>query len=351
MHPDVNEVLTPPVLTYVATTVRGRMPTFGEGRPPIVLRWMIRDDMADVLAMEDGPRERRWSEDDYLRVLRLPSGHGLVLVAEMNQKVVGVAACELRDKTLHLLHVAVAPDVRGKGVGSHLVTYLAKQKLEPQTTLFHNEYILKNLGKTLVADVPEDAVAAQRFLKNNGFRATDVRKVGGGTGDTSYLMERDYLSLEEAITSAITNLNQVTGVGWELAKQTPDGKVHSLGSLNCWDSPTTRIGDTTGMMLRTCVPLKHPNVACEALNRLYEGARVLNPEDGSEASKVGIPLAYIDELAVYRGKPGQLAKEFQREPPPQDPPGYDYDADLQRARELFAERERRRKDEAERGRE
>ena len=69
------------------------------------IRWMIRRDMPEVLAIEEQSFEYPWSEEDFVRCLRQRNCIGLV--AEHNERVVGFIIYELHKSRLHILNFAV----------------------------------------------------------------------------------------------------------------------------------------------------------------------------------------------------------------------------------------------------
>src|SRR5688500_11228918 len=89
---------------------------------PVHIRWMIRRDMTDVLAIESGSFEFPWSEEDFVRCLRQRNCIGMV--AEHNERVVGFMIYELHKNRLHILNFAVNEQLRRRGVGSQMVKKL-----------------------------------------------------------------------------------------------------------------------------------------------------------------------------------------------------------------------------------
>src|SRR5215470_6285738 len=95
---------------------------------PVHIRWMIRRDMPEVLAIESHSFEFPWSEDDFIRCLRQRNCIGMV--AERDERVVGFMIYELHRNRLHILNFAVHPDFRRHGVGHQMATKLIG-KLSP----------------------------------------------------------------------------------------------------------------------------------------------------------------------------------------------------------------------------
>ena len=86
------------------------------------IRWMIRRDMPEVLAIEHASFEFPWCEEEFLRVLRQRNCIGMV--AEYGERVVGFMIYELHKNKLHVLDFAVHPEFRRQGVGHQMVAKL-----------------------------------------------------------------------------------------------------------------------------------------------------------------------------------------------------------------------------------
>ena len=66
------------------------------------IRWMIRRDMPEVLAIENLSFEFPWSEEDFIRCLRQRNCIGMV--SEHEEQVVGFMIYELHRNRLHVLN-------------------------------------------------------------------------------------------------------------------------------------------------------------------------------------------------------------------------------------------------------
>lgn len=126
---------------------------------PVHIRWMIRRDMAEVLAIENAAFEEPWSEDQFITCLRQRNVIGMV--CEFKQKIVGHMLYELHRNRLHLVRLVVSPLWRLQGIGEQMVDKLIGNLDHGKRT-------------RLIVDVPEVALDAQLFLKTCGFRATDI---------------------------------------------------------------------------------------------------------------------------------------------------------------------------------
>jgi ribosomal-protein-alanine N-acetyltransferase len=142
------------------------------------IRWMIRRDMPEVLAIETEGFEFPWCENDFLRCLRQRNCIGMV--AECDDRVVGFMIYELHKSRLHILNFAVSARHRRHGVGTQMVTKLIG-KLSTQR---RNRILL---------EVRETNLAAQLFFRSSGFRAVSVlREFYEDTPEDAYLMQFRY---------------------------------------------------------------------------------------------------------------------------------------------------------------
>ncbi len=135
------------------------MPQISQSTACVHIRWMIRRDMPDVLAIEDQCFEFPWTEDDFIRCLRQRNCIGMV--AEQDERVVGFMIYELHKNRLHVLNFAVAQNVRRQGVGRAMVAKLLSK-------LSHER------RNRIMLEVRETNLDAQLFFKQIGFRAVSV---------------------------------------------------------------------------------------------------------------------------------------------------------------------------------
>jgi ribosomal-protein-alanine N-acetyltransferase len=139
------------------------------------IRWMIRRDMDDVLAIEHEGFEFPWSEEDFTRCLRQRNCIGMV--AEHDDQIVGFMIYELHKTRLHVLNFAVAREHRRLGVGTRMVEKLTG-KLSHQRR------------SRILLEVRETNLAAQLFFRKCGFRAVSVlRDFYEDTTEDAYLMQ------------------------------------------------------------------------------------------------------------------------------------------------------------------
>ena len=138
------------------------------------IRWMIRRDMPEVLAIEHASFEFPWCEEEFLRVLRQRNCIGMV--AECGERIIGFMIYELHRNRIHVLDFATHPEFRRHGVGRQMVTKLVG-KLSTQRR------------NRIVLCVRETNLPAQLFFRVVGFRAMEViREHFQDTGEDGYGM-------------------------------------------------------------------------------------------------------------------------------------------------------------------
>ncbi len=156
------------------------------------IRWMIRRDMPEVLAIEHASFEYPWCEEEFLRVLRQRNCIGMV--AEMGERIVGFMIYELHRNKIHVLDFATHPELRRQGVGRQMVSKLAG-KLSSQRR------------NRIALFVRETNLPAQFFFRVVGFRASEVvREHYQDTGEDAYSM---LYYLDETVLDAPATLNRI----------------------------------------------------------------------------------------------------------------------------------------------
>ena len=137
------------------------------------IRWMIRRDMPEVLAIEHAGFEFPWCEEEFLRVLRQRNCIGMV--AEYGERVVGFMIYELHKSKLQVLNFAVSPEFRRMGVGHQMVAKLVGKLSSHRRT-------------RIVLHCRESLLTSQLFFRVEGFRATQVlREYYEDTGEDAYI--------------------------------------------------------------------------------------------------------------------------------------------------------------------
>jgi ribosomal-protein-alanine N-acetyltransferase len=156
------------------------------------IRWMIRRDMPEVLAIEHTSYDFPWCEEEFLRVLRQRNCIGMV--AEYGERVVGFMIYELHKNRLNVLDFAVHPEFRRGGVGQQMAAKLVGKLSSHRRT-------------KILLNVRETNIGGQFFFRAQGFRALEVsREHFPDTGEDAYLMQ--YL-VDDSAPELLASVNRV----------------------------------------------------------------------------------------------------------------------------------------------
>jgi [ribosomal protein S18]-alanine N-acetyltransferase len=156
-----------------------------QGHLPVHIRWMIRRDMPEVLAIEQQCFEFPWYEDDFIRCLRQRNCIGMV--AEASERVVGFMIYELHKNRLHILNFAVHETHRRRGVGSQMSRKLIGK-------------LSQDRRSRILLEIRETNLAAQLFFRQLGFRAVSVlRDFYEDTTEDAYLMQYRHTAASAAL--------------------------------------------------------------------------------------------------------------------------------------------------------
>jgi ribosomal-protein-alanine N-acetyltransferase len=157
------------------------------------IRWMIRRDMPEIIAIESRSFEFPWCEDDFVRCLRQRNCIGMV--AEQGERVVGFMIYELHKTRLHVLNFAVHPDHQRRGVGRQMIEKLMGKLTHQRRT-------------RILLEVRERNLPAQLFFRSLGFLAISVlRDFYDDTVEDAYLMEYRY---QATVGEALHSVNRIS---------------------------------------------------------------------------------------------------------------------------------------------
>ena len=126
----------------------------------IHIRWMIRRDMPEVLAIESESFPSPYTEDDFIKCLR--QRNCIAMVVEHKERVVGYVMYLLHKSSLELLSMAVDPAFRRRSIGCAMLRKLQSKVSDRRTQL--TTYVI------------DSNLHAQLFLRANGWRATRVHR-------------------------------------------------------------------------------------------------------------------------------------------------------------------------------
>lgn len=151
-------------------------------RPGYALRPMAAADIAQVAAIETVSLPTPWSEAAFRHELDVPFSRPLVAHPDDDrERVAGYVVLWLVSDEVHLLDLAVAPELRGRGIGR----LLAERVLEEA----------RSGGARLVTlEVAEENVPARQLYESLGFVAASTRRDYYGPGRAAVVMEHEILS-------------------------------------------------------------------------------------------------------------------------------------------------------------
>ena len=125
----------------------------------VAIRWMIRRDMPEVLAIEQDCFESPWGDEDFIHCRRERNCIGMV--AEYGEQIVGYMIYELHKTRLHIINFAVSKDARCQGVGRQMIKKLT-------------EKLSSERRQRITLQVSEMNLPGQLFFQHMGFWATTV---------------------------------------------------------------------------------------------------------------------------------------------------------------------------------
>jgi ribosomal-protein-alanine N-acetyltransferase len=161
------------------------------------IRWMIRRDMPEVLAIESASFEFPWLEEDFIRCLRQRNCIGMV--AEHEDRVVGFMIYELNKARIQVLNFASAPEFRRRGVGGQMISKLIGKLSAQRRT-------------RITLEVRETNLPAQLFFRTSGFRATRVlRDYYEDTPEDAYVMQYRYRPESSPLTQPVNRIARLAG--------------------------------------------------------------------------------------------------------------------------------------------
>ncbi|MFA7254092.1 MAG: GNAT family N-acetyltransferase [Patescibacteria group bacterium] len=147
------------------------------GLVDVHIRWMLRRDMPEVLAIERTEFEFPWSEDDFVRSLRQTCCIGMV--AEWDNHAVAYMVYELYRTRICLLNLCVMRPMQRRGIGRAMMDKL-KAKLSLQRR------------RRIAVDVREKNLDAHLFFRQMGFRAEEILRGRFDNGEDAYRFEYQY---------------------------------------------------------------------------------------------------------------------------------------------------------------
>lgn len=151
------------ILEGVQVVTRSKRLTFG---------WFIHDELTQLLELDHAVSVNPWSQDKFIQTIR--RRECIIFVVRLDDRVAGFLIHELLVGKINLMRFAVAPTMQRQGIGRLMISR-SKNKLS-----------LTGARRLLVANVPEEELVPQLFLKSLGFKY--VGTVKQATGETFYEM-------------------------------------------------------------------------------------------------------------------------------------------------------------------
>jgi len=144
----------------------------------VMISWMVRSNMPEVLEIELASFHSAWTEDEFIEALKQRNCIGMV--AKRADRVVGFMIYELLKSRLHVLNFAVHPEFRRQQVGTQMVDKLLSKLSQQRRT-------------EIILEVRERNLAAQKFFSAQGFWAERVlREHYDETGEDAYQFVRKH---------------------------------------------------------------------------------------------------------------------------------------------------------------
>lgn len=159
----------------------------------VQLRWLIRRDMPEVLAIENDVFSISWTEEDFLCAMRQRNCIGMV--AEHDRKIVGFMIYELHKMKIYIINFAVSSNEQRKGIGRQMIKRLVEKLIEQKR-------------KVITLETKESNLKAQLFFSSQGFKAKRILKehyVSNGSFEDAYFME--YSLRDEKIPMELSERN------------------------------------------------------------------------------------------------------------------------------------------------
>lgn len=132
----------------------------------LIIEHMTPAHKTQVIEIENSCHEYPWSWEDFLGLAG--NTNSWIYVAKIKHRVVGYIAVMRHeaDEITEIVSIAVSPDLHRLGIGTNMIRF-AEELLDLFTGKAHGLHTLK-------AIVRERNLNAQLFLKDVGFRATEI---------------------------------------------------------------------------------------------------------------------------------------------------------------------------------
>ena len=128
---------------------------------PVNVRWMVRRDFSQVLAIEETCFEFPWTEEEFRQCLQ--ERNCLGMVAEHEGRVVGFIVYETPKNRIFVTNIAVAPEFQRHGIARQMIQKLVSKMIHQQR-------------HKVAISIRETNLPALLCFRALGFRAVTVLK-------------------------------------------------------------------------------------------------------------------------------------------------------------------------------
>jgi len=128
---------------------------------PVYVRWMVRRDFAQVLAIEEACFEFPWTEQEFRQCLQQPNCLGMI--AEHEGRIVGFVIYETPRDRLFITNIAVDPEFQRHNVARQMVQKLVSKMIHQRR-------------HKIAIEIRETNLSALRCFRALGFRAATILK-------------------------------------------------------------------------------------------------------------------------------------------------------------------------------
>jgi len=134
---------------------------FQEKEIQVHVRWMVRRDFTQVLAIEQTCFEFPWTEEEFLQCLHQPNCLGMV--AEHEGQVVGFVIYETPKNRIFITNIATAPEFQRHGIARQMIQKLVTKMIFQQR-------------HKIAIEIRETNLPALLCFRALGFRVAMVRR-------------------------------------------------------------------------------------------------------------------------------------------------------------------------------
>jgi len=137
------------------------MNLFQEKEVQVQVRWMVRRDFAQVLAIEQACFEFPWTEEEFLQCLQQPNCLGMV--AEYEGRVVGFVIYETPKNRIFITNIATEPEFQRHNIARQMIQKLVTKMIYQQR-------------HKIAIEIRETNLPALLCFRALGFRVAMIRK-------------------------------------------------------------------------------------------------------------------------------------------------------------------------------